>query len=54
MSENLISIIVAIFVVIIVVAACAVDAETGYSGDGSAWNCVWAILLLLCWLKGGK
>jgi len=54
MSENWISLIVAIFVIILVVAACAVDLETDYSGDDSAWNCILAIIILLCWLKGGK
>ncbi len=51
MKERVIGLFVALFIVIICVAACV---ATGDSDDGSAWNCVLAIVALLAWLKGGK
>lgn len=50
MSKGTIDIIVCIVVIILFVVACSVS--TG-SDDDSAMNCVWFIVLLLAWLRGG-
>ena len=50
MSKGAIDLIVAIVVIILFVTACSV---TGDTGDDSAMNCVWAIVIILAWLRGG-
>lgn len=48
MSDKVISILVALFIIILFVSACFTD---HVEGDDSAMNCVWAIIIILGLIK---